>query len=594
MSQIPNIGYDIMLKKMVIVILSIILLSIFGFSIINAFPNALAVTIKQQMTNQILEYEKWNCGIESIPNSNYFVSEFKVPGTCSIPIAITYDKAENKVWFISTRNGTLFGFDPSKQIFESHRIPFWYSRDLPAGNSWSWDIKLDNTMNSLWFTDEKLNSLWKFDKIEKKFYNYPIPFHSEFFSTSYPISMGFENNNSMYFVGIRSLSLWHGQIDKMVNGTSEGLKEIPIQLKDVFQDIPIYEVGMGSLAVDKENKIIWITALAFEKKGVLIKYNITDNKFDIFELPRNIKSPTGVAVDSHGKVWITDHATSSFYKISPPENSNNLTSVNIEHVVTAPLSSRIIGIDYNDISNKSVNLYKNTLPYWIKTTKDNSVWTNEHVGNKIARFVPDNDTLIEYWIPTQNIYYSVCDPINSSKQCGYSNVLQFDVSTESSNDSAGTGSGVWFTEQSENKIGFIDLEKVIPISLSVNPKLISLRNGNNSIESIEIFINKSDPNLEFQKQVRAFTNNSTIFFKPIISGTFVPNGDLMGLQVSFDPEIFEIKSQKLIENETTYLGRIDVTLGGTQYIPPGNYSLMIGLEGQDFSILKKVELNISD
>ena len=68
----------------------------------------------------------------------------------------------------------------------------------------------------------------------------------------------------------------------------------------------------------------------------------------------------------------------------------------------------------------------------------------------------------------------------------------------------------------------------------------------------------------------------------------------MGLQVSFDPEIFEIKSQQLIENETTHLGRIDVTLRETQYIPPGNYSLMIGLEGQDFSILKKVELNISD
>ncbi len=594
MSQIPSIGYDIMLKKVVVVILSIILMAIFGFSMIIAYPNALASTMEQQMTNQILEYEKWNCGMESTPNSNYFVTEFKVPETCSIPIAITYDNTENKIWFISTRNGTLFGFDPSKQIFESYRIPFWYSRDLPAGNSWSWDIKLDNTMNNLWFTDEKLNSLWKFDKIEKKFYNYPIPFNSEFFSTSYPISIGFENNNSMYFVGIRSLSLWHGQIDKMINGTSEGLKEIPIPLKNVFRTIPNYEVGIGSLAIDKENKKIWITALAFEKKGVLIRYSITDNKFDIFELPTNIKSPTGIAVDSHGKVWLTDHATSSFYKISPPEDSKNLTSQNIEHVVTSPLSSRIIGIDYNDISNKSVNLYKNTLPYWIKTTKDNSIWTNEHVGNKIARFVPDNDTLIEYWIPTQNIHYSVCDPINSSNQCGYSNVLQFDVSAESSNDSAGIGSGVWFTEQSENKIGFIDLDKVIPISLSVNPKVISLRNGNNSTESIEISINKSNPSLDFQEQIQDFTNNGTIFFKPIISGTFVPNGDLMGMRVSFDPEIFEIKSQELIENETTHLGSIDVTLGGTQYIPPGNYSLMMGLEGQDFSILKKVELIISD
>jgi virginiamycin B lyase len=583
-----------MLKKIAIIIPSIILMSILGLLIIDSNPNAWASTMEQQKPYQILEYDKWNCGMEGNPNSNYFVTEFIVPEKCSIPIAITYDKAENKVWFISTRNGTLFEFDPSKQTFESHRIPFWYSRDLPAGNSWSWDIKLDNTMNSIWFTDEKLNSLWKYDKTEKKFYYYPIPFHSEFFSTSYPISLGFENNNSMYFVGIRSLSLWHGQTDKMINGTSEGLKEIPIPLKNIFQNIPSYEVGIGSLAVDKENKIVWITALAFEKKGVLIKYGITDNKFTIFELPTSIKSPTGVAVDSNGKVWITDHATSSFYKVSPSENSNNTTILNIEHFVTSPLSSRIIGIDYHDLSNKSVNLYKNTLPYWIKTTKDNSIWTNEHVGNKIARLVPDNDTLIEYWIPTQNIHYSVCDSTNSSDQCGYSNVLQFDPSTMSSNDSEGIGSGIWFTEQSENKIGFIDVDKVLPISLSVNPNVINLHSGNNSVGSLEISVNKTDTSIDFQKQIQISTNNSSIFFKPIISGTFVPNGDLMGLQASFDPEIFEIKSQDLKENETTSLGKIDIILGRTQHIPPGNHSLMIGLEGQDFSILKKVKLNILD
>ncbi len=594
MSQILCLGYDSMIKMMIIPTVSIILISFLGFSIIYHYSYAVEPTMEKQMTNPILEFEKWNCGLESQPNSNYFVTEFKVPEVCSIPLAITYDKTDNKVWFISTRNGTLFGFDPSKQIFESFMLPFWHSRDLPAGNSWSWDIKLDNTKNNLWFTDEKLNSLWKFDKIEKKFYNYPIPFHPELFSTSYPISMGFEDNSSMYFVGIRSLSLWHGQIDKMINGTSQGLKEIPIPLKEVFQNIPSYEIGLGSLAVDKENKRIWITALAFEKKGVLIRYNIMDNKFDIYELPKHIKSPTGIAVDPQGKVWITDHATSSFYKISPHENSNNITSQDIEHVVTSPLSSRIIGIDYYEISNKSVNLHNSTLPYWIKTTEDNSVWTNEHVGNKIGRFIPDNDTLIEYWIPSQNIQYSICDPINSSKQCGYSNVLQFDVSTEASNVSAGVGSGVWFTEQSENKIGFIDLDKVIPISLSVNPKVISLHNGNYSTERIELSVNNSDPSLDFYKQKELFTDNNTISFKPIISGTFEPNGDLLGLHVTIDPEIFEIKSQQLIENKTINLGKIDITLRETQYIPPGNYSLMVGLEGQDFSILKKVKLQILD
>jgi len=81
---------------MIVVILSIILLSIVGFSMIIAYPNALASTMDQQVTNQILEYEKWNCGMESAPNSNYFVTEFKVPEICSIPLAITFDNAENR------------------------------------------------------------------------------------------------------------------------------------------------------------------------------------------------------------------------------------------------------------------------------------------------------------------------------------------------------------------------------------------------------------------------------------------------------------------------------------------------------------------
>ena len=156
-----------------------------------------------------------------------------------------------------------------------------------------------------------------------------------------------------------------------------------------------------------------------------------------------------------------------------------------------------------------------------------------------------------------------------------------------SNDLAGIGSGIWFTEQSENKIGFIDLDKVIPISLSVNPKVISLRNGNNSIESIEISINKSDPSLDFQKQIQAFTNNGTIFFKPIISGTFVPNGDLMGMRVSFDPEIFEIKSQELIENETTFLGKIDVTLERDAIYTPRKLLLDDRFRGPRFFYFKE-------
>lgn len=43
----------------------------------------------------------------------------------------------------------------------------------------------------------------------------------------------------------------------------------------------------------------------------------------------------------------------------------------------------------------------------------------------------------------------------------------------------------------------------------------------------------------------------------------------MSLQVSFDPEIFEIKPQKKIDKETTHLGEIYATLRETRCIPQG-------------------------
>ncbi len=81
---------------------------------------------------------------------------------------------------------------------------------------------------------------------------------------------------------------------------------------------------------------------------------------------------------------------------------------------------------------------------WKKEPDDGSIWFNEHQGNKIARFDPVNNTLYEYWIPTQDRSWGDWTP--SSKTCGIANVLQF---------ARGENGQTWFTELSENKIGSI-------------------------------------------------------------------------------------------------------------------------------------------
>ncbi|HSA75446.1 MAG TPA: hypothetical protein VLE21_04590 [Candidatus Nitrosocosmicus sp.] len=544
-------------------------------------------------SNQIAEFEKWNCGNNTEINSNFYVKEIKIPENCSIPISIAFDEKDNKVWFIGTKNGTLFEYNPLNQTFNSYKIPIWFSRDLPIGNSWSWDLTLDNSGNNIWFTDEKLNSIWRFDKNSKEFDQFIVPFYSTSYSTSYPVSIDFIDDKNLYLVGIRSLSLWHGNVDEMTNGTSEGFTEIPIPLNDLFTGIPEYQIGLGALAIDKAKKNIWITALAFDKKGVLIKYDIMNKKFNFYELPDSFRSPTGITLDSNDTIWITDHATSSFYEIPPPKTTGKLTASDMEHIVTSPLSSRIYGIEISDVSNKSINDYQNSLPYWIKAFNDGTVFTNEHVGNKIARYFSDNDTMVEYWIPSQNIVYSRCDPNITDLKCGYSNALQFDVEPILSHNINNHSSRIWFTEQSENKIGYVDLKKPIPISLTVSPSHLNIHNKNNN-ETFRLDI-KINPNYvrSNDSSTQSFSyNNDILTLKPVISSTFTPNGDLHGLKATIKPEILYINPNLNFKNSNTTSIGFSILLKPITSIPPGNYNLMVGVESHYFTIMKKLKLSV--
>jgi streptogramin lyase len=49
-----------------------------------------------------------------------------------------------------------------------------------------------------------------------------------------------------------------------------------------------------------------------------------------------------------------------------------------------------------------------TLPYRIQKGDNNTLWFNEHTGNKIARFDPLQNKLVEYWILSQNKLFGIC------------------------------------------------------------------------------------------------------------------------------------------------------------------------------------------
>ena len=503
------------------------------------------------------KFENQFCGNNANPNSNQYVSEYVLPSRCEMPLGIAVDNNASKVWYISTKNGVLGSYNIKENRFDQeHTIPIWKSRQNPIDSSQVWTVKVDR-QNNIWFTDEKQNSIWRYNNLLKTFEFFNIPGISETFGTTYPVSLDFDSSGNIYFVGIRSTSLWFGNITEMKNGTSDGISQIPIPLQG-FADIDRDLISTGSLVVDENNNSVWLSMLAFARKGLIFKYDINSKTFEVFNLPPDLRSPVGITLENNNNnsdLWITDHGTSIFYKL-------NYSDRKITKFVTSQASPRIFG--WNGTSEElgaSAPSAPYTLPYWINKGSNGSIWFNEHTGNKIAVFNPVNMTLIEYWIPTQNALFGQCQPTNA-KNCGIANLLQFSV---------GNNNEVWFSEWSENKIGRVDIDKELPFSISSSEKEISIAKG----KSAEIKLNlKTTSSLPSSDQT----------IKMIKSGTFTVAGDLGNSTGSFSEELFSIAPGKSKQISFIFTPSSD--------LKSGEYTLMVGAENNAISYLNAIKINI--
>jgi virginiamycin B lyase len=482
--------------------------------------------------------------MDSKANANKYIQEYKLPQNCEMPLAVYAGGNGSNIWYISTKNGTLGAFNSTHGNFEKERfIPIWKSRAEPIESSQVWDMKSDKR-GDLWFTDEKQNAIWRFIKSSQKFEMYKVPENSSSFGTTYPVSVDFDNNGNVYFVGIRSPTLWIGNLTKLRNGTSEGISKIPLPVSG-FKGIDSDLVSTGSLALDNKNDVVWISMLAFNTKGQIIRYDIKNKNFNTYDMPPELTSPVGIAIDNHGNPWVTDHGTSLFFKLDP-------TSGNITKYSTSIASAKIFGAN-----NGSVPQGVYTLPYWVKSGDDGSLWFNEHTGNRIAKFDPANQTLTEYWIPTQDSRWGQC--INPNVSCGIANALQLSVGQ-------GRNNNVWFSEWSENKIGMINGSKTPPISITASPTDLTLRRGQSS---------------EIKVQIKAA---SDAHLNMLSSSSLTRNGDLGNSTGTFSQDKFNLTSGD--SKEVSYI------FTPASNIKPGQYVLMLGGDTEQLTVLKAVRINI--
>jgi virginiamycin B lyase len=565
----------------ILILLYLSFLSTSSIFIRNYHQIAMALPTQEKHDDAFETFQKGFCGLNAKPNFTGYITEYVLPQDCEMPLGIAVDEEDEddarKVWYVSTNKGLLGSYSIEEDKFNQDGIPEWKSRENPRDFSQVWDLKIDEKDGNVWFPDEKQNAIWRYIKSSNIFEKYLVPGESKDFGTTYPVFIEFDPNdhNIFYFVGMFSPSLWIAKIDKLKNGTSEGIREIPIPI-NAFRGIdPVY-VTTGSIAFDDNEDAVWVSMMIYGYKGQIFRYDLDTESFDIFDLPKDLSSPWGLSVDNDGNLWVTNAGTSIFYKFDPPDDSGK--NAHIEKFVTSTASPRIFGKSAENNTERDFQSGYYTLPSLIKKSEERDIWFNEQHGNKISKFDPSDRKLIEYWIPTQNRLWGICSnkdnsngSNNNNNTCGIANVLQFSIAQNDNNNDE----QIWFTEWSENKIGKLEADnKNLPFSIAVfeSDKELTVERGER--EKIKLRVKTSESPSSPIGNIRM-----------IASGTFTSTGDLGNSTGYFTEQSISMNAEEEQDISFIFIPSID--------LKPRDYTLMIGAENGSVSYLRAIKVTIT-
>ncbi|MGZ5548730.1 MAG: Vgb family protein, partial [Nitrososphaeraceae archaeon] len=428
------------------------------------------------------------CGSSFEKISDYIV-EYSVPYPCSQPVGIAIDKNDS-AWIAATWMGHLIVFDPKKNYFSKFiEIPNWKTKGIFGSMVWGMDF---DKFGNLWFTDQVNNAIWRYFVSEKKFEMYKVPTRG-----AYPAFIEFDSEGNVWFSEIFGKKLGVLYPHLVENNTSKGISEYE------FEDLVQHKItSMGPVSIsnntNNKNDIVWFSAVDYPDNGSVMNYNTSSKKFNVFELSKEAGIPISIIEDDRGKIWINDHATSIFFTFDTKTNQ-------IKKYSTSLPSTRITS----------------SLPYF-NEYRDGKLWFNEHEGNAIGYFDPENDTMVEYHIPTRSKIWG-----------NTSNPLQFAIDH--------TGS-IYFTEWTENKIGILKSNSIdkIPIFMNISKNVIELNsNKEDKGEIIHISLYNNEMNNSSKTDLPKFKNDDGKV-KMFVSSSISKSGQLWNITGNFSNDEFLI------------------------------------------------------
>jgi len=516
------------------IVVGVILISVM-FAIPNLIPTETNVTLTGTPADNFPEEQRSKfCGTGNA-TSNDYVKEYKIPTDCTLPQAITTDP-EGNIWFVESNTGDLAKFDPVLESFTEYENSLWPKSEHSM--MWGIDYAPDET---IWFTDEKYNSIWKFNIQDENYQR--ISFPSE--DNSYPQRLEI-HGSKLIINDFKGNQLLFSDYARYGEETSKFTPEdenvyahlIPSTYPDAVT---------ADFTIEGEN--LWYTYWVLNGPGVLQKINQTefelliqndekDLSIDLFPLPTKLNTPNGITADNNGNIWLVDSSSSSFFKF-------NQTNENFTQYVTSNPPKSTYGNYTGEIKSPA------SRPYWIDINSSGKLVFNEQGSNRIGVFDPTDESLVEYSVPSKNPHWGDCGNIQN---CGISQIFDFVTKDDK----------IWFTEWAENNLGVVDTTIPLPIEIHLDKDEISLHPGGSN-------------NLNF---TISSTSENTL---PSVSLILSDSSDFLDVQTN--DSLLKISLPDSFES-------INVTLHADNELIPGVYKVLLGAETEQVSVSKFVTVII--
>ncbi len=448
--------------------------------------------------------------------SSKYITEYKIPTACTQPLAIMTDSS-GSVWFTESNTGNLGKFDPALKTFQEFQNTLWQKGE----KSMMWGLGTAQDGN-IWITDSRHVLIWKFNPSDKSYQRFSFP-KSQTSEGSFPQMLLLDGKNAYVndFTGRKI-----GVFTTDHTGPDLGITSISSPGNYNFT---------SPMVTDSANNL-WYIAWIYQQGGSLVKYDQKTNNATQYPLPQDIQAPNGIAIDSSGKLWIMDAASSFFFDFDP------VTSQFTKHTTSPPQVS-----SYGNASG----LIKTPIsrPYWNHFDDKGRLWFNEQVANSLGVYDAASQSLVEYLVPSKNPNWSDCGPM---QDCGVAQVLDFAVDHNK----------VWFTEWVENNIGFLDSSAPLPINVTTSDSSIVIHRGQNVTVSLNV-----TPQTQLTSQISIVAVNTA------------------GLQnISITPQQNSVVSDKPTSSK--------IVISADNFASPGTHQILVGARYQDVTVSKYINVTI--